>query len=110
MSLCINPACSQPQNVDQPMFCQSCGSEVLLQGIYRATRQLGQGGFGTTYEVSECGVPKVLKVLHETHPKAVILVIPALVFLMTLLGKGETYTLHDKVSQTKVVRRKKVMA
>ncbi|NEP44244.1 MAG: protein kinase, partial [Okeania sp. SIO2H7] len=68
---CINPLCSSPQNSGTPLFCQSCGSPLLLQDIYRVIRPLGGGGFGKTFEVEDCGTPKVLKVLHNTHPKAV---------------------------------------
>ncbi|NEO54991.1 MAG: protein kinase [Okeania sp. SIO3B5] len=71
MSYCINPQCSNPQNNGTPLFCKSCGSQLLLQDIYRVIRPLGGGGFGKTFEVEDCGTPKVLKVLHNNHPKAV---------------------------------------
>ncbi len=71
MSYCINPQCSNPQNIGTPLFCQSCGSQLLLQDIYRVIQPLGGGGFGKTFEVEDCGIPKVLKVLHNNHPKAV---------------------------------------
>jgi serine/threonine protein kinase len=71
MTLCINPRCQNPQNSDSVQFCQSCGSEVLLNLRYRATRVLGSGGFGKTYEVSSQGKRKVLKVLINNSPKAV---------------------------------------
>ena len=80
MSLCINPQCSHPQNQDTSLFCQSCGSELLLDGRYRVVRELGGGGFGKTYEVQDSdpqkaggGKPahKVLKVLLHNHPKYV---------------------------------------
>ena len=71
MSYCINPQCSNPENNGTPLFCQSCGSQLLLQDIYRVIRPLGDGGFGKTFEVADCGTPKVLKVLHNNHPKAV---------------------------------------
>ncbi|NER05052.1 MAG: protein kinase [Okeania sp. SIO3C4] len=71
MSYCINPQCSNPQNNGTPLFCKSCGSQLLLQDIYRVIRPLGGGGFGKTFEVEDCGIPKVLKVLHNNHPKAV---------------------------------------
>jgi eukaryotic-like serine/threonine-protein kinase len=70
MSLCINPSCSSPQNADDQLFCSSCGSEVLLEGRYRVTRMLGEGGFGKTYEVSDLdSVVKVLKILSKNEPK-----------------------------------------
>jgi DNA-directed RNA polymerase subunit RPC12/RpoP len=73
MSLCINPSCTQPQNRDDELFCQTCGSELLLKGRYRVMRQLGGGGFGLTYEVNEVrsNTPKVIKVLIQTQQKAV---------------------------------------
>ncbi|AFY35042.1 RDD family protein [Calothrix sp. PCC 7507] len=73
MSLCISPLCSKPQNPDNILFCQACGSELLLEGRYRVIHTLGEGGFGKTYEVSEArnNIPKVLKVLINNQQKAV---------------------------------------
>ncbi|RAM52687.1 MAG: hypothetical protein C6Y22_05075 [Hapalosiphonaceae cyanobacterium JJU2] len=75
MSYCINPNCSKPQNTRQPLFCQTCGSELLLDGCYRVTRLLSDpnkpSGFGTIYEIDDNGTQKILKILHNTHPKAI---------------------------------------
>lgn len=74
MSLCINPLCQKPEeNPDNTLFCFGCGSELLLEGRYRVTKELGGGGFGKTYEVNEArsNTSKVLKVLINNHPKAV---------------------------------------
>jgi serine/threonine protein kinase len=73
MSLCINPHCSSPQNPDNVLFCQACGSELLLEGRYRVIGILGGGGFGKTFAVSDVRTTtaKVLKVLINDHPKAV---------------------------------------
>ncbi len=72
MSLCINPSCSKPENPDTGMFCQTCGSELLLGGRYRVTGLLSdKGGFGNTYEVIHKSTAKVLKVLTNNDPKAV---------------------------------------
>ena len=72
MSLCINPHCSKPDNLDNILFCQSCGSELLLLGRYKVTKYLGGGGFGKTYEINNRNIElKVLKILHNNHPKAV---------------------------------------
>ncbi len=72
MSLCINLSCPNPQNLDTQLFCQSCGSELLLEGRYRVKCKLGSGGFGKTYEVSDSdGTLKVLKVLINNDPKYV---------------------------------------
>ncbi|MEO0970615.1 MAG: serine/threonine-protein kinase [Cyanobacteria bacterium J06639_18] len=72
MSLCINPKCQNPQNPENTIFCQSCGSELLLQGRYRVKRELGGGGFGKTYElINRTAENKVLKILINHHPKAI---------------------------------------
>jgi serine/threonine protein kinase len=73
MSLCINPQCPKPDNSDTSLFCEACGSELLLKGRYRAMCKLGEGGFGITYEVTKVGsnVPEVLKVLTYDEPKAI---------------------------------------
>jgi serine/threonine protein kinase len=73
MSYCINPNCPKPQNPENLLFCQSCGSDLLLNGHYRVTSILGEGGFAKTYEVSDCGTPKVLKVLFLHQEKAISL-------------------------------------
>lgn len=73
MSLCINPRCSNPQNPDNVLFCQACGSELLLEGCYRVVSLLGGGGFGKTFAVHDARTQttKVLKVLINNHPKAI---------------------------------------
>lgn len=71
MSYCINPHCLQPQNSDNSLFCVACGSDLLLQGCYRVIKPIGSGGFGKTFEIEDNGTRKILKVLHNTHPKAV---------------------------------------
>ncbi|MBD2068156.1 serine/threonine protein kinase [Leptolyngbya sp. FACHB-671] len=79
MSLCINPRCLQPDHPgnDGNQFCQSCGSDLILQGRYRVMRLLSdKSGFGKVYEAFERSTPKILKVLkesHSTNPKAVTL-------------------------------------
>jgi serine/threonine protein kinase len=96
MSLCINPHCPNPKNTDNLSRCSRCGSNLLLEGRYRATRLLGEGGFGKTYEVSDRGrLPKVLKVLIKKSPKAVELFKREAEVLcrLNILGipKGEEY-------------------
>ena len=73
MTLCINPKCQRPENSEQTAFCQTCGSELLLEGQYRVQSELGCGGFGKTFEVTskDSQVPKVLKVLINPMEKAV---------------------------------------
>lgn len=72
MTLCINPRCDQPENSDNAQFCQNCQSSLLLKQRYRATKVLGDGGFGKTYEATDLGMQnKVIKVLINNSPKAV---------------------------------------
>lgn len=73
MSLCINPNCQNTDNPDNLLRCQSCGSELLLEGCYRVTRPIGQGGFAKTFEVSDRGKLKILKVLTLNQTKVVSL-------------------------------------
>jgi WD40 repeat protein len=77
MSLCINPHCADPDRSENEVqqFCQSCRSELILQGRYRVMRLMSdKSGFGNVYEAFERKVPKLLKVLKEEYsdnPKAV---------------------------------------
>ncbi|BAZ87337.1 bifunctional serine/threonine-protein kinase/formylglycine-generating enzyme family protein [Dolichospermum compactum] len=73
MSLCINPSCSKPQNPDNLLFCETCGSGLLLQNRYRVVVRLGGGGFGDTFEINEVRTnkTKVLKVLTNNSQKAI---------------------------------------
>jgi formylglycine-generating enzyme required for sulfatase activity len=48
MSQCLNPDCLQI-NPEKTLFCQKCGSKLLLVDRYRTFRILGQGGFGRTF-------------------------------------------------------------
>jgi len=76
---CINPDCFQPEhpsnNNSNTRYCQSCGSELLLNGQYRVSRLLSDTtGFGVVYEAFEGFTAKILKVLQEkwnNDPKAV---------------------------------------
>lgn len=68
MSLCINPRCLEPDHPgnDSNRFCQSCGSDLVLQQRYRVLRLLSDSsGFGKVYEAYERTSPKILKVLKE---------------------------------------------
>ncbi|MCA2723233.1 MAG: protein kinase [Microcystis sp. M136S2] len=67
---CINPNCYQPDhpsnNNSNTRYCQSCGSELLLNGKYRVSRLLSDTtGFGVVYEAFEGFTSKILKVLQE---------------------------------------------
>ncbi|MBE9142515.1 serine/threonine-protein kinase [Planktothrix mougeotii] len=48
MSQCLNPDCLH-LNSQTTIFCQKCGSKLLLTDRYRALKILGQGGFGRTF-------------------------------------------------------------
>ncbi|MFB2770295.1 serine/threonine protein kinase [Pelatocladus sp. BLCC-F211] len=74
MSYCINPRCPNPLDPENAnnATCRHCGSQMLLQGRYTVVEKLGQGGFGTTFEVSDrSGKRKVLKILTDENSKAI---------------------------------------
>ncbi|MDH6098665.1 protein kinase [Anabaenopsis sp. FSS-46] len=73
MSYCINPHCPKPFDLANAhhRICRNCGSELILKNRYRVVKQLGQGGFGNTFEIDDSGETKVLKVLTENNTKAV---------------------------------------
>lgn len=49
MTVCLNPTCTKPENPDHALYCQNCGSKLLLADRYRPLRLIGQGGFGKTF-------------------------------------------------------------
>jgi serine/threonine protein kinase len=53
MVTCVNPDCSQPNNVNGNSYCQCCGSGLLLSGRYSAIQQIGAGGFSRTFLAKE---------------------------------------------------------
>ncbi|MDF5722582.1 MAG: serine/threonine-protein kinase [Rhizonema sp. PD37] len=57
MSYCINPKCSNPENLAISKRCQSCGSRLLLRDRYRVFKGLGSGGFGATFLAQDEGLP-----------------------------------------------------
>ncbi|GCL60099.1 protein kinase domain-containing protein [Microcystis aeruginosa] len=107
MSFCINPHCPKPKSITESRYCQSCGSDLLLNGKYRVTNLLSaKGGFGNTYEViDEHKMPKVLKVLTYDSSKAIDLFQQEANLLKQLnhpgIPKGENYFIyHPRESQT----------
>lgn len=48
MSLCFNPVCRH-ENPKDIVSCERCGQSLKLGDRYRALREIGSGGFGTTY-------------------------------------------------------------
>ena len=76
---CINPNCHQPDhpqnNNPNTKYCQSCGSQLLLNGQFRVSRLLNDdSGFGDVYEAfkgfSAC-ILKVLKPQWNHQEKAI---------------------------------------
>lgn len=57
MSYCLNPACSNPENLTHAEQCHACGSNLLLRGRYRVIQALGQGGFGATFLAKDEALP-----------------------------------------------------
>ncbi|WOD41235.1 serine/threonine-protein kinase [Nodosilinea sp. E11] len=49
ITLCVNPACPQPQNEESARVCTACGQPLWVAERYRCLQVLGQGGFGRTY-------------------------------------------------------------
>lgn len=91
MSYCINPNCPKPADPlhDTNRICRHCGSQLVLEGRYRALRLLGEGGFAKTYEASDFqSQNKVLKVLLLSEKKAVTLFKKEAEILMRLSHPG----------------------
>ncbi|MBD2224180.1 tetratricopeptide repeat protein [Calothrix anomala FACHB-343] len=50
MSYCLNPDCQNPTfNPEDTKFCLICGTSLLLDNRYRATKLLGAGGMGRNF-------------------------------------------------------------
>ncbi|HSM80421.1 MAG TPA: serine/threonine-protein kinase [Nodosilinea sp.] len=54
-TLCVNPACPQPQNAERAAICAACGQPLRVAERYRCQQLLGQGGFGRTYRAVDEG-------------------------------------------------------
>ncbi|TVQ10193.1 MAG: hypothetical protein EA368_07835 [Leptolyngbya sp. DLM2.Bin27] len=68
-TLCVNPACPQPENDDGARDCTTCGQPLGVAKRYRCQRLLGQGGFGRTYlAVDEGSSPAVVCVIKQMMP------------------------------------------
>ena len=69
MSYCLNPACNNPNNLPQDEVCKSCGTGLLMNGRYRASRVLGRGGFATTFLAVDQSLPgKPSCVIKQLRP------------------------------------------
>lgn len=77
MSYCVNPACPQPENLDDAIKCKACGSKLLLRNRYQVVQPLGKGGFGATFLAADMSLPGnpncVVKQLRPTATSARIL-------------------------------------
>ncbi len=77
MSYCVNPACPQPENLDDALKCKACGSKLLLRNRYQVIQPLGKGGFGATFLAQDMSLPGrpncVVKQLRPTATSARIL-------------------------------------
>lgn len=59
------PICRASNRADA-RFCQQCGSDVLLDNIYRLTRVIKEGGMGMVYKaVDASGVEYAIKEMHD---------------------------------------------
>ena len=73
MIYCLNPACPHPQNPDGNVHCQYCGVPIALRTRFKASRVLGQGGFGKAYlacDLDNRYKPCVIKRLTYKGPDA----------------------------------------
>ncbi|PMB00375.1 serine/threonine protein kinase [Fischerella thermalis CCMEE 5268] len=72
MSLCVNPGCRNPHNLDRAEICSSCGSQLLLRMRYRPIRILGKGTFGQTLLAIDEDIPSrpycAVKQFHFSSP------------------------------------------
>ncbi len=71
MSYCVNPACPQPENVDDALKCKACGSKLLLRNRYQVIQPLGKGGFGATFLAQDISLPgRPSCVVKQLRPSA----------------------------------------
>ncbi len=70
MGYCLNPSCLHPENPPQSNFCLSCGSKLRLRDRYLAIKQIGQGGFGKTFQAIDEDKPsKPFCVIKQFFPQ-----------------------------------------
>jgi WD40 repeat protein len=69
MGYCLNPSCLHPENPPQSNFCRSCGGRLRLRDRYLAIKQIGQGGFGKTFQAIDEDKPsKPFCVIKQFFP------------------------------------------
>jgi serine/threonine protein kinase len=59
MTLCVNPACPDPQNADPDRLCRACGALLWLSDRYRPLQVLGQGRSGKTILAVDQATPAI---------------------------------------------------
>jgi serine/threonine protein kinase len=74
MSYCPNPDCSSPENPDDAMFCEACGSFILLQERFRPLSPLARGGFSRTFLAEDIAQSVALDGDDEEDLKALCVV------------------------------------
>ncbi|MGL5194603.1 MAG: 4-Cys prefix domain-containing protein, partial [Chroococcales cyanobacterium] len=70
MSYCLNPSCPNPSDPvnENTRYCSECGSDLLVAERCRALQLLGSNSYEKTFEVTEAGTAKILKVLQLNDP------------------------------------------
>lgn len=57
MSYCLNPKCSDPENLANSERCRCCSSQLLLRDRYYIIKALARGGFGATFLARDKSLP-----------------------------------------------------
>jgi formylglycine-generating enzyme required for sulfatase activity len=70
MIYCLNPNCRHPDNSDDNVSCQSCGTKLIsrLAKRYRVLKPLGSGGFSKTYLAEDTRRLNALCVVKQFWP------------------------------------------
>jgi CHASE2 domain-containing sensor protein/predicted Ser/Thr protein kinase len=74
MNYCINPQCGDRCNPDNLLYCQECGSSLVICDRYRIIkplRQLDEQHHTEVFEIDDGGIPKILKVLTSNRRRLV---------------------------------------
>lgn len=57
MSYCTNPTCPNPENPNEAVKCEACGSRLRLRNRYLVIKPIGKGGFGATFLARDLSLP-----------------------------------------------------
>jgi serine/threonine-protein kinase len=91
VSYCVNPNCTNPQNMAGDTICLACGSSLRLRNRYVVTRPLGKGGFGATFLAADEGLPGYPPcVIKQLRPNSQS---PSILKMARELFEREAYTL-----------------